>query len=185
MTEARQRAQADPAVAWFGTTESQPERLELAAGPVSMTLENGALRWIRLGAVEVLRGIAFLVRDRDWGTPIPEIADLDLRRTQGGFRLRFKALCRTPEGDLPWSAEITGDADGRVRFAASASPTGDFVTNRTGFVILHPLDRVAGCPVDVTHTDGCKRRARFPALIDPEQCFFDIKTLAHETLPNI
>lgn len=178
MTDARQRAQVDPAIAWFGTTQPPPERLELEAGPVSMTLENGALRWIRLGAVEVLRGIAFLVRDRNWGTPSPEISDLDLRQTQGGFRLRFKALCRTPEGDLPWSAEITGNADGTLRYTGSATPSQDFVTNRTGFVILHPLERVAGCPVDVTQTDGTKRRARFPALIDPEQCFFDIRALS-------
>jgi D-apionolactonase len=185
MTDARQRAQVDPAIAWFGTTESPPERLELAAGPVSITVENGALRWIRIGAVEVLRGIAFLVRDRNWGTPMPEISALDLRQIEGGFRLRFKALCRTPEGDLPWSAEITGAADGTLRFTGNASPARDFVTNRTGFVILHPLERVAGCPVDVRHVDGSKRRARFPALIDPEQCFFDIGALSHEALPGL
>ena len=185
MTEARQRAQVDRAIACFGTAQPPPERLELGAGPVSMTLENGALRWIRLGDVEVLRGLAFLVRDSNWGTSSPEITDLDLRRAQGGFRLRFKALCRTSEGDLPWSAEITGDADGRVHFTGSASPARDFVTNRTGFVILHPLDRVAGCPVDVTHVDGSRRRARFPALIDPEQCFFDIRALSHEAMPGL
>jgi D-apionolactonase len=185
MTDARRRAQADRAIAWFGTTEPPPERLELEAGPVSMTLENGALRWIRLGDVEILRGIAFLVRDRNWGTPVPEISDLDLRRTQDGFHLRFSALCRTPDGDLPWSADITGAEDGTLRFVGSAAPARDFVTNRTGFVILHPLEGVAGCPVEVAHVDGTKRRARFPALIDPEQCFFDIRALSHEALPGL
>jgi hypothetical protein len=185
MTEARQRAQVDGAIACFGTAQPTPERLELEAGPVSMTLENGALRWIRFGAVEVVRGIAFLVRDRNWGTSSPEISALDLRRAQGGFRLSFKALCRTPEGDLPWSAEITGSADGSLRFIGSAMPARDFVTNRTGFVVLHPLERVAGCPVDVTHVDDTKRRARFPALIDPEQCFFDIRALSHEAMPGL
>ena len=73
---------ADRAVALFGTTQAVPERIELQAGPVSATLENGALRWIRLGSVEVLRGIAFLVRDRNWDTPAPQISDLERRSEQ-------------------------------------------------------------------------------------------------------
>jgi hypothetical protein len=185
MTEAGRTAQADRAIALFGTAQAPPERIELDAGPLSLTLENGALRWLRLDGVEVLRGIAFLVRDRNWGTPSPEITDLDLRRTGGGFRVTFEAVCRTADGELPWSAEITGAADGTIRFAGTARPAKDFLTSRTGFVILHPLERVAGCPVDVTQTDGATRRARFPALIDPEQCFFNIRALAHEALPGI
>jgi len=175
----------DRAVALFGTAEPVPERIELTAGPVSATLENGALRWIRLGDIEVLRGIAFLVRDRNWGTPTPQISDLSIDQTEHGFRVTFKALCRTDDGELPWSAEIVGEANGALRFTGTARPAADFVTNRTGFVILHPLERVAGCPVDVTHVDGTKRRARFPDLIDPEQCFLDVRALSHEAAPDI
>ena len=182
MTDARQRTQVDPAIARFGTAEPTPERLELEAGPVSMTLENGTLRWIRLGEVEVLRGIAFLVRDRNWGTPIPQISGLDLRRSESGFCLRFQATCQTADGDLPWSVEIMGATDGTLRFIGSATAPSDFATNRTGFINLHPLERVAGCPVKVTHIDGSKRRVCFPALIDPEQCFFDVRALSHEVI---
>jgi hypothetical protein len=142
------------------------------------------LRWIRLGGVEVLRGIAFLVRDRNWVTPSPLLSDLTVERRAGGFRVAFNALCRTEDGELPWSAEIVGEADGTLRFVGTASPAKDFVTNRTGFVVLHPLERVVGCPVQVTHVDGTKRRARFPEFIDPEQCFFDIRALSHEVAPG-
>jgi hypothetical protein len=173
------------AVALYGTSETVPEQIELTAGPVSVTLENGALRWIRLGDVEVLRGIAFLVRDRNWSTPSPAITDLRIAQDDAGFRVSFQALCRTDDGALPWSAEIIGSGDGSVRFTGTAKPEADFVTNRTGFVILHPLDAVAGCPVDVTHVDGTKRRARFPAFVDPEQCFFDIRALSHEVAPGV
>src|SRR5262249_50047117 len=142
-------------------------------------------RWIRLGDTEIIRGIAFLVRDRNWGTPAPAIADLSVTENAQGFRVSFSALCRTEDGDLPWSAEIVGESDGSIRFTGTAKPARDFLTNRTGFVILHPLDRVAGCPVEVTHVDGTRRRARFPALIDPEPCFFDIRALAHEVAPDL
>lgn len=174
----------DRAVALFGTTEPLPERIELRAGPVSATLESGALRWIRLNDVEVLRGVAFLVRDRDWDTAGAQISDLSVDQSGRGFRVSFKALCRTGDGELPWSAEITGKADGSLRFVGVANPARDFSTNRTGFVVLHPLDRVVGCPVEITHVDGTKRRTRFPDLVNPEQCFFDVRAMAHEVAPG-
>lgn len=173
------------ALALFGTAQPPPEQLELRAGPVTATFENGALRWIRFGDVEVLRAIAFLVRDRNWDTPEPQLTDLKVNQKSDGFHITFNALCRTGDGELPWSAEITGEADGALRFIGTAHPAKDFVTNRTGFVLLHPLEHVAGCPVEVTHTDGTMRRARFPDFIDPEQCFFDLRGLSHEAAPGM
>lgn len=175
----------DRAIALFGTNEPLPERITLQAGPVSATLENGALRWIKLNGIEVLRGVAFLVRDQVWDTAATEISDLSIEQNEGGFRVTFNALCRTGDGELPWIAEIAATADGSLRFVGTANPVGDFVTNRTGFVVLHPLERVVGCPVEITHVDGAKRRAHFPALVDPEQCFFDVRAMAHEVAPGV
>lgn len=172
-------------IALFGTTQPPPERTTLTAGPLSATLENGALRWIHLGEREVLRAIAFLVRDRNWDTPEPHLTNLAVTQEENGFRVSFDALCRTRDGELPWSGEIEGRADGTLRFTGTAKPKRDFLTNRTGFVILHPLDGVAGCPVEVTHSNGVKRQARFPDFIDPEQCFLDISGLSHEVAPGI
>jgi len=172
-------------IALFGTSQPPPERVILTAGPLSATLENGALRWIRLGEREVLRAIAFLVRDRNWDTPEPQLTDLVVKQEENGFRVTFDALCRTHDGELPWSGKIEGRADGTLRFTGTARPERDFLTNRTGFVILHPLDGVAGCPVEVTHTNGVKQEARFPAFIDPEPCFLDIRSLSHEVTPGI
>jgi hypothetical protein len=175
----------DRAVALYGTTQPVPERVELRAGPVSAILEDGALRWIRLGGVEVLRGIAFLVRDRNWGTANPKISGLKIDQKTDSFTVGFSALCRTDDGELPFAAEIVGKPDGSLHFTGTATPAKDFLTCRTGFVILHPLDRVVGCPLEVTHVDGSKRRARFPAFVDPEQCFFDIRALSHEAVPGV
>ena len=175
----------DRAIALFGTAQPIPERIELTAGPVSATLESGALRWIRYNGTETLRGIAFLVRDRNWNTASPQLSHLTVQQTEAGFRVTFDALCRTPDGELPWSAEIIGESDGMLRFTGTANPASDFLTNRTGFVLLHPLEGVAGCPVEVTHVDGTRRQARFPELVDPEQCFFDLRALSHEVVPGV
>src|SRR5205823_5183596 len=137
------------------------------AGPVSAILEAGMLRWICYQGREALRGIAFLIRDRNWNTPRPEISNLEVHQTDSGFRVTFDALCRTADGELSWSAEITGDSEGTLCFAGTASPAADFLTNRTGFVVLHPLEGVAGDPVEVIHVDGARRQARFPFFVDP------------------
>ena len=55
MNDAHDRVQADRAMILFGTAQAPPERIALEAGPLTMTLENGALRWIRLGAVRSVR----------------------------------------------------------------------------------------------------------------------------------
>ena len=55
------------AIKLFGTEASDGKRRELAAGPITAMFDNGALRYIRYRGVEVLRGIAYLLRDKNWG----------------------------------------------------------------------------------------------------------------------
>ena len=58
------------------------------------------------------------------------------------------------------------------------------LTNRTGFIVLHPLEGVAGSPVKVLHVDGREEASRFPAVIDPMCPFQDIRALSHEVTPG-
>ena len=66
------------AVRLYGTEQIDPPLRTLRAGPLSVEFDNGALRYIRIDGIEVLRGISFLVRDENWGTFTPKIEDLDL-----------------------------------------------------------------------------------------------------------
>ena len=59
---------SDDRLRLYGTAEREPESRRLAAGDLAVTLQDGNLRTVRFRGHEVLRGIAFLVRDRDWGT---------------------------------------------------------------------------------------------------------------------
>jgi hypothetical protein len=169
----------------FGTTEPVPETVELAAGPVTVDLENGALRGVRLKGVEVLRGIFFTVRDHNWSTAVPELSNLKIERQGGGFRVTFDAVSRTAGGELPWRADITGGADGSIVYDAVARPRTDFATNRTGFIVLHPLASAVGRPVEIEHVDGSREASRFPELISSSQCFFDVAAMTHEPLTGV
>ncbi len=177
----------DRSMTLFGTDEPSEAERVLAAGPLTAIFSAGALRSISLQGTEVLRNISFLIRDRNWATVVPEIRDLEIEETDRGFALSFAAHCRTPSDGQPlvWRGTIEGSAAEGLVFSAEATPETDFHTCRTGFVILHPLERVVGCRAEIEHTDGRVEVSAFPDRIDPLQCFFDIRAMTHEPLPGI
>ena len=179
------QAETSRAVRLCGTETTDPPTRTLVAGPLSAEFENGALRTIRIAGVEVIRMIAFLVRDENWGTFTPAIDGLAIEEDDTGFRVHYRATCADAKRRLVYSATIVGKPDGSLAFSAVAEPVTDVETNRTGFIVLHPVEGVSGRPVKVAHTDGREEVSTFPALIDPVQPFLDIRALSHEALPGV
>jgi D-apionolactonase len=178
-------AQAPGAVKRCGTEQPDVVGRVLTAGPLTAELDGGNLRYLRVGGVEVLRALAFLVRDENWGTSIPELSDRVIDQRADGFSVRCRATCRRGAQSIEYSANIEGRADGSLEFTAEATPATDFLTARTGFVVLHPLKGVAGCALDIEHVDGSVEHATFPALVDPVQPFLNIRALTHEVMPGL
>ncbi|MGH6892761.1 MAG: hypothetical protein ACREEP_10920, partial [Dongiaceae bacterium] len=175
----------DRSIKLFGTDERVPERRLLKAGPVTATLENGQLRWIKIGESEAIRSIAFVVRDRNWSTPVPEISNLKIEEGNGEFKLTFDALCRTADGSIGWHGELTGGRDGTIRCFGVTKPERDFLTGRTGFVILHPLAGVVGKPMKIEHVDGTIEQATIREQIAADQPFFLVRAMTHEPMPGV
>ncbi len=168
----------------FGTEEPVAEPITLKAGPLEASLDAGNLRYIRIDGKEALRAIAFLVRDSNWGTYNPEISDLSVDQAADHFTVSYDAVCRDADQSLRYRARIEGRADGTLTFEADCEPLTDFVTNRTGFVVLHPLAGVVGQPVTVEHTDGSLVESTFPERIDPACPFHDVRALTHQLAPG-
>jgi hypothetical protein len=168
-----------------GTEQVDPKSKTLRAGALSVEFGNGALRYIRVGDVEVIRAIAFLVRDKNWGTFTPEISNLKLSQRKDSFAIRYHARCGDASAAIAYDATITCNAAGDLDFEATATPEQDFTTNRTGFVVLHPLKGVAGFPVEVEHTSGKKEKSKFPALVNPACPFTDIRALKHKVMDGL
>jgi hypothetical protein len=173
------------AVRLCGTESVDPPLRILRAGVLSAELDNGALRYIRIGSTEVLRAIAFLVRDENWGTFTPSIDDLKIEQAPGGFSVSYRATCSDAVRTLVYEARIRGAADGSLSFEVTAEPKTDVETNRTGFIVLHPLDGVAGETVKVLHVEGREEVSTFPEAIDPMCPFQDIRALSHEIAPGV
>ena len=175
----------DRSIKLFGTDEPAPQRRLLTAGPVTATLENGQLRWIKIGEAEAIRSISFTVRDRNWSTPVPQITNLKIDESGGGFRVEVDALCRTIDGDLAWRAEYTGTRDGTIRCIGTAKTDKDFLTCRTGFVILHPLTGVVGNPMKIEHVDGSTEQSTIPEQIFSDQPFLLVRAMTHQPMPGV
>ena len=167
------------AIRLFGTEQPAPSMRILRAGPLSAELEDGNLRYIRLNGVEMMRAISFVARDPVWGTYQPEIVDLAIEESDQAFRVSYGATVRDARQSFRYEAVIEGRADGFLRFAAKGTAETDFATNRTGFVVLHPVDGVAGAPATVENVDGNVREARFPDEIDPYQPMMDLRAVTH------
>lgn len=164
--------------ALYGTEAPPAPRQRLVAGPVSLGLEGGNLRHLRHGETELIRAVAFLVRDRDWGTLAPEIRDL---RIEAGDETRVSYTAHFDSGVARLAVDVTIRLTaGLLRFAAEARATGDFETNRTGFTVLHPIEGVAGAPLRVEHGDAPAEDSQFPAMIAPWQPFQNITGLIHQ-----
>ncbi len=171
-------------IALFGTDQTDPPMRTLRAGPLSVEFDNGALRYVRLGGIEVLRAIAFLVRDENWGTFAPQIENLNFDERADKFSVIYRGTCSDAKRTLVYDAKITGKSNGSLSFEVDAEPMTDVLTNRTGFIVLHPVDGLSGHPVKVLHVDGWEETSTFPETIDPRCPFNDIRALSHEIVPG-
>lgn len=165
------------------------EPLLLRAGPVEVQFDPdwGIVRGFVVGGRETVRAIYPAVRSSKWKTIPPRITDLRVDAGDDSFRLTF--ACEHVDGetgiDFAWHGEVTGGADGTVRYRFNGATRGAMETNRTGLCVLHPIRSTAGRPVTVTHGDGRVVETDFPALISPHQPFFDVASLRNELAPGL
>ena len=178
-------AEPSTAVRLYGTEEAVPPPRVLKAGKLTAELDAGNLRYIRYGGVELLRAVSFIVRDRNWGTYNPEIRNLEVEEMSGRFRVTYEATAGDAAQRFEYTAEIEGSEDGRLSFRGRGRAASDFLTNRTGFVVLHPGELVAGKPVEIEHVDGRREKAAFPVIIDPVQPMMELRALTHEPAPGL
>jgi D-apionolactonase len=173
------------AIKLYGTDLPDGKKRDLTAGPITAVLDNGALRYIRYRGTEVLRGVSYLVRDKNWGTYGPVIEGLKVKESKDGFSVSYSATCKDADQAIRYEAKIEASAKGVVKFSAHGIPLTDVVTNRTGFVVLHPLVGVVGEPVEIVHTDGKREKTRFPKFISPGQPVFEIRSMKHQVMPGV
>ncbi len=173
------------AIKYFGTEEPRPETQILHAGAISVEFEAGKLRYLRVGGHEAIRGIAFVVRGPGWETFHPKISNLQIEEAGDTFSISYDGDINEDAGSISFRATIEGSAQGGLTFSVVARVAEDFNTGRTGFVILHPVEGVAGEPCTILHVDGSSEETVFPEHVMPLQPFFDMRAVTHEVAPGL
>lgn len=155
-------------------------------GPITLEFEPelGFVRYVRLGDIEILRGIYVAVRDQTWGTVLPRVSNVKETRNAADFQVTFDVACVEKDIDYLWKGQLTGSAEGNLRFSMDGEARSTFHKNRIGFCVLHPLRECAGRPCLIETSTG-KREARFPEDIAPSQPFKDLKAITHRVAPGI
>lgn len=174
---------SDPAraIRLCGTEEPPAEERRLSAGPLSVLFDGANLRDIRMHGEEVIRAISFVVRDKDWATPIPEIVRLVVEEDSDQFRIGYRAGVVAKGQTFDYEVAIEGAAAGVLTYSARGTTQTGLLTNRTGFVVLHAIEGVSGAAATITHTGGETVATRFPVEIDPVQPMMDLREISHRT----
>jgi hypothetical protein len=181
-------------VLYYGKEEPLPERTALRAGPLSLLYEAGDLRYIKLGEREILRRVYVAVRDRNWGTILPRLSNVQMEIGQDAFNLSYDVENRQGDIDFFWHGTITGDAQGKITFTMEGQARSTFLRNRLGFCILHPVE-CAGASSRIEHVDGRVEESRFPQYIAPQLVidgtikpvapFEEMAAVSHQVAPGL
>lgn len=152
----------------------------LRAGPLEMLFDGESLRHIRLGSLEIARRIHVAVRDCNWGT-VPSItSDVLMDDSGSSFQIRFAVHCEESEIQYRWDIFISGSEEGSIAFHADGVAISDFLTNRTGICVLHPIRECAGKVCQVTSPAGLRKKMVFPDQISATSPFEEFVGLHHE-----
>src|SRR6185369_3581904 len=171
----------------YGQATLPPAPLALKAGDLTMIFEpdTAFLRYIRFGDEEIVRNIYAVVRDQNWNTIPWRVHNLKADVRDASFEITFDVECS--EGDLryTWNGNITGEADGAVAYSFDGVAQSNFLRNRIGICVLHPVQECAGKPCSLEHTDGDVEATSFPKYIAPWQPLRDVAAITHEVVPGV
>ncbi len=92
----------------------------------------------------MLRRIYFAVRDQDWNTVPAKIIHEEIVAGENGFNIHLSVEHSAESIDFRWSGVISGTAEHGIRFSVEGEVKSEFLRNRIGLCILHPLEFCVG-----------------------------------------
>ncbi|MEZ4660224.1 MAG: hypothetical protein R2911_21920 [Caldilineaceae bacterium] len=164
------------------------------AGPLTMIYENGDLRYIKLGAREIVRRLYVAIRNRNWDTAANLLSDVQMEIGADSFTIRYICTNKLGDIDFVWRGELHGAADGLITCRMDGEARTTFLRNRIGFCLLHPA-AIAGAAARIEHVDGTTEENAFPVHIAPQFVingeikpvapFNEMAAVAHAVQPGV
>jgi hypothetical protein len=156
----------------------------LKAGLLELIYEKGSIRRIKVGNTEIVRMIYSAVRDRNWGTIEPVILDQKVELTDTSFDISLQVVYKADPIHFIADYHIKG-GDNTILLEMKGIAHSDFLKNRIGFCILHPIRECAGKTATVIHSQGNSSEFIFPEVISPHQPVKNIRSMSWEPQPGI
>ena len=152
----------------------------LRAGRLSLAYSEGSLWNICLGNEEIIRRIYIVFQDINWTSRPFNIlnetwdiqddqfyAELDLSGTKDATAFQVKL-------------HISGSSDGVISYGFKGTSSADFMRNRLGLCLLHPIADLAGKPCTLTLSDRSLVSSQFPLEISPLQPFKNLLGMSYK-----
>ncbi len=171
-------------IKFYGSADTPPKQISLKAGQLELVYENGSIRWIRLGNSEIVRMIYSAVRDRNWGTIEPIIEEEITEIKPDSFDIRLRVAYHAHHIHFVANYHISGESN-RIRFEMNGTAQTDFLKNRIGFCVLHPIRECAGKSAKVVHPDGSSSEFIFPECISANQPVKNVSSMSWEPKSGI
>ena len=147
-------------------------------GKLSLLYDNGFVRYIRAGKIEIVRNIYFALRDNNWTTASIVRSDERSSVTPKNFEITYTATNVVDDKAVfRWHVKIAGSESGEIGFSVDGECLAPYNRNRAGICVLHPIRDTRDKPLHITRPDGSVYESKFPSIINPHQPFFDIRKM--------
>lgn len=152
---------------------------------LTVIYNQGYLRYIKLGKEELVRMIYTAIRDEHWLTASMTILDERIVQDEYSFKITYKATYRLNAIDYSANFVIVGSSDDTISFQFIGTSNSDFLRNRIGICVHHPIQECIGQSVEIIQPDGSRNVLIFPELIAPHQPFKNIQQLIWKTPKHV
>ena len=156
---------------------------KLNAGPLTLEYSEGSLWNIRLGEEEAIRRIYLVFQDINWTSRPFEILEEKWNIADDHFSADLELRGSNDAENFHAKLQIVGSAVGEIKYGFTGSSSTDFMRNRLGLCLLHPIANLAGKSCKLILSGGTKVISEFPNEISPSQPFKNLSGISH-TLNN-
>jgi hypothetical protein len=155
-------------------------------GKLSLLYENGFVRYVRAGEIEIVRNIYFALRDNNWVTAPIVLSDERISVTPGTFEIAYTATNVVDKTEVfRWHVKIAGSESGEIDLTIDGECLAPYNRNRAGICVLHPIRDTRNKTVHITRPDGSTYESEFPSIISPHQPFFDITKMRWQLVSDV
>ena len=141
-------------ILYYGEARTPKQRIQGSAGELTFVLEDGMLKHVCLGQVEIARRVYFAIRDMHWNTIPCAISDPQVERGGNEFRATWMGCSQSSEIGFEWKGEILVTAPGLIRFKVHGKVLTKFATPRVGLCLLLSSAATVEREFEVTHVNG-------------------------------